>query len=288
MPTFDTPEPIAATIEIPTGHLLIRASDRTDTVVEVRPQDESRTLDVEAAEQTRVEFTGGQLTVKAPKVGLRSLIGRYPSVDVTIDLPADSSVDAKTVANIRTEGLLGESTLETGAGTVRVDQTGRLRVRSGAGDISIGRSAGPVDVATSTGKIRIGEVEGTAVVKTSNGDISMGEVTGDARLNTANGDITVGRALSAIAAKTAAGSVRVDEVVRGTVVLETGFGELELGIREGTAAWLDVNSGHGSVRSELGATDGPDESDETVEVRGRTGYGDIVIRRPRSTRTTSI
>jgi DUF4097 and DUF4098 domain-containing protein YvlB len=288
MPTFDTPEPIAATIEIPTGHLLIRASDRTDTVVEVRPQDESRPLDVEAAEQTQVEFTGGQLTVKAPKVGLRSLIGRYPSLEVTIDLPADSSVDAKTVAPIRTEGPLGESTLDSGVGTVRVDQAGRLKVHSGAGDISIGRSTGNLDVATSTGKIRISEVEGTAVAKTSNGDISIGQVTGDARLNTANGDITVGRALSAIAAKTAAGSVRVDEVVRGSVVLESGFGELELGIREGTAAWLDVNSKHGSVRSELDAAAGPGESDETVDVRARTGHGDIVIRRPLSTRTNSI
>ena len=68
--------------------------------------------------------------------------------------------------------------------------------------------------------------------------------------------------------------------MRGSVVLETGFGELELGVREGTTAWLDVIAQHGSVRSELNAIDGPQQSDETVEVRARTGYGDIVIRRP--------
>jgi hypothetical protein len=34
------------------------------------------------------------------------------------------------------------------------------------------------------------------------------------------------------------------------------------------------------VRSDLDASDSPEQSDETVEVRARTGYGDIVIRRP--------
>jgi hypothetical protein len=67
---------------------------------------------------------------------------------------------------------------------------------------------------------------------------------------------------------------------RGSVVLETGFGELEVGISEGTAAWLDVSSLYGTVRSELDASDGPETSDETVKVRARTGYGDVVIRRP--------
>jgi hypothetical protein len=33
------------------------------------------------------------------------------------------------------------------------------------------------------------------------------------------------------------------------------------------------------VRSDLDAAVAPEPSDETVEVRARTGYGDIVIRR---------
>jgi hypothetical protein len=117
-------------------------------------------------------------------------------------------------------------------------------------------------VTTSSGKIWIGEIDGWAVIKTS------------------NGDITVDRALAAVGTKTAYGRVRIGEVVHGSVVLETGFGELELGVRAGTAAWLDVSSQHGRVRSDLDASDGPGQSDETVEVRARTGHGDIVIRRP--------
>jgi DUF4097 and DUF4098 domain-containing protein YvlB len=280
MPTFDTPKPIVVTIDIAAGHVRINASDRADTVVQVRPSDESEDADVQAAEQTRVEYANGQLLVKAPKNKIRSLFGRPASIDVTVDLPSDSRVDAKAWADFRSEGRIGESTFDTAAGSIRLDQTGRLKLRTAAGAVSVGRSVGHTDVTTSSGKIWIGKIDGTAVVKTSNGDITVGEVTGDVRLNTANGDITVDRALAGLGAKTAFGSVRIGEVVRGSVVLETGFGELELGVREGTAAWLDVSSKHGSVRSDLDASDSPEQSDETVEVRARTGYGDIVIRRP--------
>jgi DUF4097 and DUF4098 domain-containing protein YvlB len=139
--------------------------------------------------------------------------------------------------------------------------------------------AGPADVSTSSGRIGIGEIDGSAVVVTSNGAITLGEVTGDVRLKTAHGHMDVERALAGVDAKTAYGTVRVGEVVRGTVDLKTGFGEVEVGIREGTAAWLDVASGYGTVRSHLEAADEPRGSEETVEVRAHTGFGDIVIRR---------
>ena len=279
MPTFETPRAITAVIDMPAGHIEIRAADRTDTVVDVRPTDPGSDADVQAVDQVRVDFSDGRLSVTAPKNRLRSLFRRPPSVDVTVDLPTDSRVDVNGWADIRTDGRLGDSTFDTAAGTVRIAETGRLKLRTAAGDVSVARAVGHADVTTASGKIRIGEIDGTAVVKTSHGDITLGEVTGDVRLNTANGDIGVDRALATVAAKTAYGSIRVGEVVRGAVVLETSFGELEVGVRNGTAAWLDLQSGYGTVRSLLDATDEPAPSDDTVEVRARTGYGDIVIRR---------
>lgn len=280
MPEFATPEPIAVTLDVTAGHVMIRASDRADTAVEVRPADASRDVDVQAAENTQVEYANGQLSVKSPRNRFRTLFGRTPSIEVTIDLPSDSRVDAKGWADYQAQGRLGESVFETAVGSIRLDQTGRLKLRTAAGNVSVGRSNGPIDVSTSSGKVWIGEIDGEAVVKSANGEITVGDVTGDVRLTTANGDITVYRALAAVNAKTANGSVRIGEVVRGSVLLETGFGDVELGVREGTAAWLDVSSDHGSVRSELEASDHPGKSDDTVEVRGRTAYGDIVIRRP--------
>ena len=49
MPTFDTPEPISVTVELGVGDLRIVASDRADTMVEVRPSDAAKKADVAAA-----------------------------------------------------------------------------------------------------------------------------------------------------------------------------------------------------------------------------------------------
>jgi DUF4097 and DUF4098 domain-containing protein YvlB len=127
--------------------------------------------------------------------------------------------------------------------------------------------------------MRIREIDGPAVIKNLNGVTWVGEVKGDVRCNAANGDITIDRALGAVDAKTANGAVRIGEVVRGSVELGTAYGELEVGVREGTAARLDVRSQFGNVRNLLTASDGPQPSDQRVEVRARTSFGDIVIRR---------
>ena len=279
MPTFETPRPISATVDMATGHLHITASDRPDTAVDVRPTDPADDGDVAAADQTVVELSGDRLVVRTPRNRLRSLFGRPPSVEITVGLPTASRVEVSAAGEVRGDGRLGETRVETAAGAVRLAETGRLHVRTSAGDVSVARSDGHTEITTASGKVRVGAVDGSAVVKSSNGDITVGEVSGEVRLTTANGDIVVDRALATVAAKTAFGSVRVGEVARGAVVLETGFGEVEVGVRAGTAAWLDVKSGMGSVRSLLDAADEPAAADDTVEVRARTGYGDIVIRR---------
>jgi DUF4097 and DUF4098 domain-containing protein YvlB len=278
MPAFDTPEPIIAIIDIASGHVRILASDRSDTIVEVRPTIESETVDVEAAKGTQIEYANGRLLVKAPKHRRRSLFGRSASIDLTIELPSGSRVDAKAWADFRGEGRLGESSFDTSVGSIRLDQTGRLKLHSGVGDISVGRSSVHVEATTSTGKIWLGEIDGSAVLRSSTGDVTVGAATGDLRLNTANGDITVDRAMASVAAKTSSGSVRIGEVVRGSVMLETGYGEVEVAVRKGTAAWLDLDSKYGSVRSLLTSVHRPEQSDEIVEVHARSGYGDIVIR----------
>ena len=142
------------------------------------------------------------------------------------------------------------------------------------------RATGHAEVTTGSGDVRLRELDGSAVIKNSNGDTWIGAAGGDLRVNAANGDIAVDLAHASVGAKSANGDVRLGEVVRGSVVLETKMGDLEVGVREGTAAWLDVNSRFGHVHNSLDAADAPEPSAETVEVRARTSVGEIVIRRP--------
>ena len=282
MATFETAEPISVTIVIGVGDVRITASDRRDTVVSVTPSDSSKQSDLQAAENTRVEYSQGSLLVKAPRSWKRyTPFGGAESIDVAIELPSGSRVEAEAdVANFTSRGRLGECRFTTAVGKIRIDETGPLHVNTSGGNVNVDRMTGRGQI-TGSGQISIGEIDGSAVIKNLNGVIWVGEVTGDLRCNSANGDVTIDRALGAVTAKTANGAVRIGEVVRGSVELGTAYGELEVGIREGTAALLDVRSSYGNVRNSLQASDRPEPSDQTVEVRARTSFGDILIHRSR-------
>jgi hypothetical protein len=280
MPTFTTPEPISVELDLVVGDARIAAGDRIDTVVEVRPSDPSSELDVRAAEQTRVEYDAGRLLVKAPKQRRLSIFGRPGSVDVTIDLPAGSQVQGDaSVAAFRSTGQLGGCRFSTSVGDIQLDRTGPLDLHTGAGTVAVDHVAGDAQVNTGSGRVRVRAVDGTAEVKNSNGDSWLGEVTGEARVKGANGSIAVGHAGAGVTATTANGDIRVDGIGGGSAVLRTSVGQIEIGIDIGTAARLDVLTQFGRVRNELTAADSPERSDGTAEVRARTSYGDIVIRR---------
>jgi DUF4097 and DUF4098 domain-containing protein YvlB len=278
MPNYETPEPISVTLELGVGNVRIAASDRTDTVVEVRPSDEADESDVQAAQQVRVDYTNGKLQVTGPK-RVFDFSRKTKSVDVSIGLPSGSQLSAHLLmGDIRCAGRLGECRLKT-TGNVWLERTGPLRLHTGAGHVTADGITGDAEISTGSGKIQIGEVAGAAEVKNSNGDTTVDAVTGDVRVRNANGAIDIERAGAGVDVKTSNGGIRLGEVVRGSVVLGTAAGNLDIGIAEGTAAWLELNTGFGHVRNLLENATGPEKADETVEVRGRTSYGDITIHR---------
>ncbi|WP_103353673.1 DUF4097 family beta strand repeat-containing protein [Amycolatopsis sp. CA-128772] len=279
MPVFATPEPITATIDVSVADVRIIAGDRAETTVEVEPADPGDTEDVKAAARTRVEFAGGELLVKGPKYTTK-LFGKAGSLRVTIELPAGSRIrGTSAMGDYRIDGRLGDSRVKTSVGDIRLGEIARLEASTATGDVFVDRATGHAEVHTGSGELRVREIDGTAVLKNSNGETRVGEVTGDLRVGTANGDIHVDVAHAGVNAKTAAGDIRIGEVIRDRVVLETAVGEIEVGIREGSAAWLELNSLTGSVRNTLTPSDGPAGTTETVEVKAHTYTGDIVIRR---------
>ncbi len=280
MPSFPTPTPIAAVLSLPVGDIRLTATERDDTLVRVQPSDSDRDQDQQAAKQARVEYADGTLEIRVPKQRGLGMFGTPGSVDVTIELPAGSRLRADTaIAAVHGTGRLGECRVTTATGDVELDETGPLEVSTAAGTIAVQHVAGDADVSTGSGRVRLGRIDGAAVIKNSNGDIHVAEVTGDLRAKTANGDIAAGRTGADVTASTARGDVRVAGISRGTAALSTSLGDIEIGIEAGTAARLDVHTRFGAVRNQLDAADRPEPSDQTAEVRARTGYGDIVIRR---------
>jgi DUF4097 and DUF4098 domain-containing protein YvlB len=280
MNTFDTPGPVTASVELATGELRVVASERTDTVVHVRPADATVDRDTRAAEQTRVDLVSGTLTVRGPRQPGLGVFGRVGAVEVTVELPAGSDLEARIGAGaIRCTGALGGCRLRSGAGDLQVEQATSLSLATGMGLLSAGTVTGDARLSTGSGKVRVDSVTGTAVLKSGNGETWIGHADGELQIKTANGDITAGHTAASMTASTANGDIRVHELVRGSATLRTAAGRIEVGVRPGTAARLDLHTHYGKVRNEMTATDGPAGTDEQAEVRARTSFGDILIHR---------
>ena len=165
MPTFQTPAPVTATVDLALGDLRITAGDRADTVVDVRPTPPSHREAVKAAELTRVEHANGQLLVKAPRV--RSWRPRHDggSISVTIELPAGSHLRGTgQLADFRCDGRLSECRVKTGMGRIELDRVDTLSVKAGIGDVAVDRVTGHADVSTGSGDVRVREFDDTGVL----------------------------------------------------------------------------------------------------------------------------
>jgi DUF4097 and DUF4098 domain-containing protein YvlB len=178
MPKFDTPTPISAVLDIPVGRIRFIAADRADTAVEVLPADASKGRDVKVAEQTKVEYADGVLRIETS--AKNQCLGPSGSIEVTVQLPAGSRVEAKAAsAEFRAVGRLGDVAFEGAYGQIKLDEAASVRLTAIDGDVEVGRLGGPAEISTARGDIRIAEaVRGTVVLRTLSGDISVGAAAG--------------------------------------------------------------------------------------------------------------
>jgi DUF4097 and DUF4098 domain-containing protein YvlB len=243
MPTFATPDPITARVEASSGSIRLVATERSDTVVEVRPRDESRSADVRSAEQARVYYSNGKLAVSPAKFGLLGY--RMGAVDIVIELPSRSRVHvAVASADVHADGEFANFGFDSASG--------RLEVQS---------------------------ISGSAKVATASGDAAIADLDGDAKFQAASGSLLLDRLRGNVKSQTASGSVSVAAAVNGAVVAHTSSGDVEIGIPDGTAAQLDIITGSGTVTNRLQPTEGPEKGDDTVVVQVRTGSGDVDVHR---------
>ncbi|MEV7542687.1 DUF4097 family beta strand repeat-containing protein [Streptomyces sp. NPDC089915] len=179
MQKFATTAPVSAVLDIPAGRIQLIAADRSDATVEVRPANPARSRDLKAAEQITVEFHEGVLRVVAAPAKNR-LLGHSGAVEVTVQLPAGSRVEAKAAAaDLRGVGRLGDVVFDGAQAQVKLDETASARLTLQAGDVALGRVGGPAEISTQKGDIAIAEaVRGTVVLSTQYGAISVGAARG--------------------------------------------------------------------------------------------------------------
>ncbi|MCX4513743.1 DUF4097 domain-containing protein [Streptomyces sp. NBC_01619] len=95
----------------------------------------------------------------------------------------------------------------------------------------------------------------------------------DVRLTAIDGDVEVGRLGGPAEISTARGDIRINEAVRGTVVLRTQSGDISVAAAAGVSAALDAGTDYGRVSNAL-KNDGTTE----LDIRATTTRGDITAR----------
>ncbi|MCX4635618.1 DUF4097 domain-containing protein [Streptomyces sp. RPA4-5] len=179
MQKFDTTAPISVVLDIPAGRIQLIAADRADTTVEVLPANAAKSRDVKTAEQTTVAYAEGVLRIHTPEPK-NQLFGPSGSLEVTVQLPAGSRVEAKTAAcELRGVGRLGDVAFEGAYRQIKIDEAASVRLTAIDGDVEVGRLNGPAEISTARGDITITEaVRGTVVLRTQSGDITVAAAAG--------------------------------------------------------------------------------------------------------------
>lgn len=215
------------------------------------------TAGAEAVRQTRVDFTAGRLVVRTPKeLQLRSV-----PIAVSVQAPAGSHVEASSGSGqVNIAGPAGRLTLHTGSGRISTDQAeGSVKIDTGSGTVRLGPMAAGLRAKTGTGDIEVTAVGGASTVVTGSGDVWLGAVTADVLARTGSGRVTIANAAS------------------GELELHTGSGAIQVGVRKGSPAEVDLSSASGEARSELELSTTPPENKPALRVRGRTGSGSALV-----------
>lgn len=280
MPTFSVTGPVPVAVDVPFANLHVVAGERDDVVVTVLPTDPTKSGSVRAAEEIRVERDGESVSITYPGSWKQWVLPfAAGTADITVELPEGSDVRGK-IGSFFAEGRFGVVDLTASVGDARMDGADRVDLKVSAGNAVVGRVSGTANVKVSAGSVRVGEFAGEGTLRAANGTITVGDVTGSLEVTGAHAEISVSRVTGSLTAKSAHAGIRVNNVVSGNVTLNTSYGSIEVGVPEGTAAFLDVASEHGAVRNQLTPAEAPGAEESTAEIHAGTGYGDIIVRRP--------
>ena len=276
--TFPTTGPLALSVRLAAGDLLVTAADVTEAVVDLQPSQHGDEDALDVIARARVLYDRDKSLRVALPHG-RGVARGEPPVDVHLTVPAGSTVEVGVgSADVRLEGRFAAITMETGSGDVSIDACGDTRIRSGSGDVRIDEVRA-ASVKSGSGNVTVRRATSDIDLQAASGDIRVEDAGANARLSTSSGDIDLVSIRGRIGAKTASGDVVVGRAGEGQLEVTTTSGDVAVAVVAGTAVKLDCTSVSGRVHSQLEPADAPGEAERSLFVTARTASGDITIRR---------
>ncbi|MEU9144357.1 DUF4097 family beta strand repeat-containing protein [Streptomyces sp. NPDC048349] len=210
-------------------------------------------------------------------------------ISAVLDLPAGrvqfiAADRADTTVEIRPANPSKSRDTKTAEQTTVAYADGVLRITAPAPDNKLFGPSGSLEV---TVQLPAGSrIEGRAAAAELRGVGRLGDVAFDGayrqikideaasvRLTAVDGDVEIGRLAGPAEISTARGDIRITEALRGTVVLHTQSGDIEVVAGAGVSAALDAGTGYGRVSNAL-----KNDGTAQLDIRATTSHGDITAR----------
>ncbi len=258
--TFETPGPLRLSVRIPSGRIELEAVEGTETVVELEASPE---IEEEARIEVRPRRDGHEVTVLVDRGMFRRFRG---DVRARVSAPPGAEVEVST-ASADVEGR---------------GDFGALEANTASGDVTFDQIEGDAEVNSASGDVKISRVTGGLTANTASGDLEVGFVGGSGKARSASGDVLIEEADSSLKIQTASGDVEAASVREGGVTLQTASGDITVGVKKGSKAWVYAKTMSGETSSELELGDSPPEGDgPLVEISASAMSGDITVRKAR-------
>jgi len=190
--------------------------------------------------------------------------------DTTVEvLPADATKS-------RDVKVAEQTKVEYSGGVLRIEASAKNQILgpSGSIEVTVQLPAGSqVEVKAASAEFRAVGRFGDVAYDGAHGAIKVDEAA-SVRLTTQAGDVSIGRLNGPAEISTAKGDIRIDEAVRGRVVLRTQLGDVSVGAASGVSASLDAGTTLGRIHNSLRNADGTAD----LSIHATTAKGDIVAR----------
>jgi DUF4097 and DUF4098 domain-containing protein YvlB len=271
--TFDTPEPVDLRVANPSGNVAVTTMNgATTTEIVIEGSEKHFDQDVE------VEQRGNQIRVK---IEPENRWGNGHDYDVQITVPAHSDARVDTAsADVHLGGEYGDVRVNTASGEVHLEVADSVRIETASGEIHVEHARDDGKFNSASGEIHVERCDGDKLeVSTASGEIHVGYAAGDLRANGASSDIHAEEVHGDFVAAVASGDVNVEYLHAGQAKVETVSGDVDLGVAEGTAIWLDIHTMTGDVDVEQEMGSEPQDGQPTLELRVNTLSGDVNVHR---------
>ena len=257
--SFTTDGPVRAKLATKSGGINVRTHDSTTIEVTLRAAGSGRDA---ALENAVVRFDASSHELEVRTVGVEPL----DSLASLKDLMKGAWLD------------FGRSDLDV---TVTLPAGSSLDVRTASGDTKLGGELGDVTAQTASGDVAIVNSAASLDVKTASGDVDANTVKGTLRCRSASGDVRCSAAGSVSEVITASGDVHMQGRSAGEVSVRAVSGDVGLAVRKGLAVDVNGTTVSGDLTSAIALDEYGDDAapDETVVVRVQTVSGDVRIRR---------